>query len=74
MSHPHNLHFSDDKLEKNNCLIFKYIPVCLKSKCTDFLMDELVTWHLVNVYQRVGSDLGCMFELVSSGLVASVMH
>jgi len=42
------------------------IPVCLKSKCTDFPMDELATWHLVDVYQRVGSDLGCMLKLVSA--------
>jgi hypothetical protein len=34
------------------------VPVCLKSKCTDFPMDELAKWHLVYVYQRVGSDLG----------------
>jgi len=47
--------------------------VCLKSKCTDFPMDELVM-HLVDVHQHVGSDLGCMFKLVSTGLVASVMR
>jgi hypothetical protein len=46
--------------------------VCLKSKCTDFPMDELVMKHLVDVYQHVGSDLGCIFKLVSAGLVASV--
>ena len=48
--------------------------VCPKSKCTDFPMDELVMQHLVDVYQRVGSDLGCMSILVSTGLVASVVH
>jgi hypothetical protein len=54
-------------------LIKQYV-VCLKSKCTDFPMDELVMLHLVDVHQRVGSDLGCMFKLVSTGLVASVMR
>ena len=34
--------------------------VCLKSKCTDFPMYELVASHLIDVYWRVGSDLGCM--------------
>jgi len=29
--------------------------VCPESKCTDFPMDELATWHLVDVYQRIGS-------------------
>ena len=47
--------------------------VCPKSKCTDFPMYELVTWHLVDVYRRFGSDLGCMSILVSTGLVKSVM-
>jgi len=37
-------------------------------------MYELVTQHLVGVYQRVGSDLGCMSILVSSGLVESLMR
>jgi len=48
--------------------------VCNKSKCTDFPMDELVMQHLVDVYQRVGSDLGCMSILISTGLVASVVR
>jgi hypothetical protein len=48
--------------------------VCLKSKCTDFPMDELEMWYLVETYQRVGGDLGCMFVLVSTGLVASVVR
>ena len=37
-------------------------------------MDELVMQHLVDVYQCVGSDLGCMSILVSTGLVASVVR
>jgi len=37
-------------------------------------MDELVMQHLVDVYQCVGSDLGCMSILVSIGLVASVVR
>ena len=48
--------------------------VCLKSKCTDFPMYELVAQHLVDVYWRVGSDLGYMFILVSTGLVGSVVR
>jgi len=48
--------------------------VCLKSKCTDFPMYELVALHLVDVYWRVGSDLGYMFILVSTGLVGSVVR
>jgi hypothetical protein len=36
-------------------------------------MYELVTKHL-DVYQRIGSDLSCMFILVSTGLVESVVH
>ena len=43
--------------------------VCLKSKCTDFPMYELLNKHLIDVYRRVGSDLGCMSILVSTGLV-----
>ena len=30
-------------------------------------------WHLVEVYQRVGSDLGCMLKLVSTESVHSVV-
>jgi hypothetical protein len=37
-------------------------------------MYELVTLHLIDLYWRVGSDLGCMFILVSTGLVESVMR
>ena len=48
--------------------------VCLKSKCTDFPMYELVASHLIDVYWRVGSDLGCMSLLVSNRLVESVVH
>jgi len=48
--------------------------VCLKSKCTDFPMYELETWHIIDVYRRVGSDLGCMSVLVSTGLVESVVR
>jgi hypothetical protein len=53
----------------SNCLhFFVWIyTVCPKSKCTDFSMDELATCHLVDVYQRVGSDLGCISILVSTG-------
>ena len=32
--------------------------VCLKSKCTDFPMYQLVASHLIDVYWRVVSDLG----------------
>jgi hypothetical protein len=48
--------------------------VCPKSKCTDFSTHELGTQHLVGVYGRVGSDLGCMSILISTGLVESVMR
>jgi len=37
-------------------------------------MYELVMQHLVDVYQRVGNDLGCMSILVSAGLVESFMR
>jgi len=37
-------------------------------------MYELLTYHLVDVYRRVGSDLGCMSILVSAGLVESVVR
>jgi hypothetical protein len=47
---------------------------CPKSICTDFPMYELVTQHLVDVYRRVGSDLGCMSILVSTGLFESVVR
>ena len=36
-------------------------------------MDELAKWHLVDVYQRIGSDLGCMLNVVSTGSVQSVV-
>jgi len=36
-------------------------------------MYKLVKQHLVDVYQWVGSDLGCMSILVSAGLVESVV-
>ena len=36
-------------------------------------MDELARWHLVDVYQRIGSDLGCMFNVVSTGSAQSVV-
>ena len=36
-------------------------------------MDELATWHLIEVYQRVGSDLGSMLKLVSTESVHSVV-
>ena len=48
--------------------------VCPKSKCTDFPMYELAMWHLVDVYRYVGSDLGCMSILVSTGLVEPVVR
>ena len=47
--------------------------VCPKRKCTDFPMYELATKHLVDVYRYVGSDLGCMSILVSTGLVEPVV-
>ena len=47
---------------------------CLKSKCTDFPMYELVMYHLVDVYRRIGSDLGCMSILVSNRLAESVVR
>jgi hypothetical protein len=37
-------------------------------------MYELVKQQLVDVYWRVGGDLGCMSILVSIGLVESVMR
>ena len=48
--------------------------ICPKSKCTDFPMYELATKHLVDVYPYVGSDLGCMSILVSTGLVEPVVR
>ena len=51
----------------------KYV-VCPKSKCTDFPMYEFATWHLVDIHRYVGSDLGCMSILVSTGLVESVLR
>ena len=48
--------------------------VCPKSKCTDFPMYELATYHLVDVYRYVGSDLGCMFILVSTAPVEPVVR
>ena len=48
--------------------------VCSKSKCSDFPMYELVTWHLVDVYRRDCSNFGCMSILVSTELVESVMR
>ena len=48
--------------------------VCLKSKCPDFPMYESIAYHVVDVYWPVGSDLGYMFILVSTGLVASVVR
>ena len=47
---------------------------CPKSKCTDFPMYEMVKEHFVDVYRYVGSDLGCMSMLVSTGLVESVVR
>jgi hypothetical protein len=47
---------------------------CPKSKCTNFPMYEFVKLHLVDVYRRVGSDLGCRSILVSTGLVESVVR
>ena len=46
--------------------------VCPKS--TYFPMYEMVMQHLVDVYRRIGSDLGCMSILVSTGLVESVVR
>ena len=37
-------------------------------------MYELATWHLVDIYRYVGSDLGCMSILVSTGLVEPVVR
>ena len=37
-------------------------------------MYELATYHLVDVYRYVGSDLGCMSILVSTGLVETVLR
>jgi len=37
-------------------------------------MYELVSWHLINVYRRVGSDLGPMSIPASTGLVESVVR
>ena len=48
--------------------------VCPKSKCTDFPMYELTKQHIVDVYRYVGSDLGCMSILVSTGLFEPVVR
>jgi hypothetical protein len=37
-------------------------------------MYKLVSQHIVDVHRHVGSDLGCMFILVSTGLVESVVR
>jgi phage gp36-like protein len=37
-------------------------------------MDELATWQLVDVYQRVASDLGCKLKLVFTESVQSVVR
>jgi hypothetical protein len=47
--------------------------VCPRSKCTDFPIHDLGTQHLVDVYRRVGSDLCCMYILVQTGSVESVV-
>jgi hypothetical protein len=47
--------------------------VCPKSKCTDFPMYDLGMQHLVDVYRRVGNDLGCMYILIQTGSVESVV-
>ena len=47
---------------------------CPKSKCADFPLYELVMYHLVDVYRRVGSDLGYMSILISTGLAESVVR
>jgi hypothetical protein len=47
--------------------------VCPKSKCTDFRMYDLGTQDLVDIYQRVGNGLGCMYIFVQTGSVESVM-
>jgi hypothetical protein len=44
-----------------------------QSKCTDFPMYDLGTRHL-DVYWRVGNDLGCMYILVQNGSVKSVVR
>jgi hypothetical protein len=46
---------------------------CPKSKCTDFHMDDLGMQHLVDVYRWVGNDLGCMYILVQTRSVESIM-
>jgi len=48
--------------------------VCPKSKCIDFPMYELATMLLVGLYRYVGSDLGCMSILVSTGSVKPVVR
>jgi hypothetical protein len=47
--------------------------VCPESKCSDFPMYDLGTQHLVDVYRRVGNDLGCKYILVETGSVESVV-
>ena len=37
-------------------------------------MYEKATWHLVDLYRYVGSDLGCMSILVSTGFVEPVVR
>ena len=52
----------------------KTYMVCPKRKCTDFPMYELAMKHLVDVYRYVGSHLGCMSILVSTGLFEPVVR
>ena len=64
--------FSSRSVECFPDIASKY-TICPESKCTDFPMDKLATWHLVDVYQRIGSDLGCMLNVVSTGSAQSVV-
>jgi hypothetical protein len=48
--------------------------VCPKNNCTDFPMYDLGKQHLVDVYRRVGNDLGCMYILIQTGSVESGMN
>jgi hypothetical protein len=46
--------------------------VCPKSKCTDFPVYDLGTQHLVDIYRRVGYDLGCIYIIAQTKSFESV--
>jgi hypothetical protein len=64
--------FDENCAMHNSCLTVNAYEVCPKSKCIDFSMYYLETQHL-DVYRRVDNDLGCMYILVQTGWVESVV-